>query len=74
MSKLVIVPPPRADDPPRLIAVRAAQLKAKFARRKATLERSTTHQYDRLTTRSVFRSIQRRLAGRWDGKPVTGGR
>jgi hypothetical protein len=42
------------------------------AKQQAAAERqaSVRHEYDRATQRSVFRSIQRALAGRWDGKMV----
>lgn len=42
----------------------------KIALRKARDAVEVRHVYDRATMRSVFRSIQRKLAGRWDGKPV----
>ena len=29
--------------------------------------------YDRATGRSVVRAVRRKMAGRWDGKPVYGG-
>ena len=46
------------------------QQKHRDALRKARDAAEVRHVYDRATMRSVFRSIQRKLAGRWDGKPV----
>jgi hypothetical protein len=47
--------------------------KQEMLARKARRAERTGGQYDRTTARSAIRSVMRKLAGRWDGKPKAAG-
>lgn len=55
---------------PRFHALLAKQQHAEeMAARKARRALRQGGNYDRATARSVIRSVRRKMAGRWDGKP-----